>query len=129
MGFHVRTVASHHDSRRAKRLDVEIGAMLRERGSTKFNVRIADLSITGFKCETSFTLTVGNRVWLSFPGLSGLEAEVAWRDRFESGCKFVSPLHPAIFDHIAALPGARTAKRSKAPADAMTSPTEAPPAE
>lgn len=93
--------ASHHDGRRSRRINVSIGAKLRERGSTPFAVKVSDLSTSGFRCETSFSLNEGTLVWLSFPGLSALPAEVAWRDRFQYGCRFASALHPAIFDHIA----------------------------
>jgi hypothetical protein len=34
--------------------------------------------------------------------LSPLEAVVAWRSASAFGCQFVRPLHPAVFDMIAA---------------------------
>jgi hypothetical protein len=89
-----------NDGRRAERLGVTIKAGLREHGATKFEVKVIDLSMSGFRCETSFTLRPGNRVWLTIPGLSGLEATVAWRDGFRYGCAFVQRLHPAVLLHI-----------------------------
>jgi PilZ domain len=96
-------MASHSEARRADRIDVAFPAFLREAGTTKFAVKVIDLSVTGFRCETSCTMTEGKSVWLTIPGLSGIEATVAWRDRFRYGCRFNAPLHVAVFDHIARL--------------------------
>jgi hypothetical protein len=95
-----QTKSTSQEGRRADRLDVTIMAGLREHGATKFEVKVLDLSTSGFRCETSFTLSVGTRVWLTIPGLNGLEARVAWRDGYRYGCAFIQQLHPAVFDHI-----------------------------
>lgn len=92
-----------NDGRRALRKAVGLRARLRERGANKFTVDVVDLSTTGFRCETSFTLYVGHVVWLTLPGLSGLEATVAWKRGFRYGFAFDQPLHPAVFDHIVRL--------------------------
>jgi PilZ domain len=92
--------ASHHDTRRASRLDLDFDAMLREPGHTKFSVKVKDLSVTGFRCETSFTMMRSATVWLTIPGLSALEATVAWKDGFRYGFAFVAPLHAAVFEHV-----------------------------
>ncbi len=85
------------------RLDVRLSAGLREPGtSQKFDVTIIDLSITGFRCETSFNLTLGQLVFVTIPTLGALEAVVVRRDKFIYGCQFERPLHNAVFDHIAA---------------------------
>ncbi|TPG16665.1 pilus assembly protein PilZ [Sphingomonas koreensis] len=91
------------DHRRALRKAVKLSAQLRDRGTTKFSIDVVDLSTSGFRAETSFTLYEGNRVWLTLPGLAGLEATVAWRDGYTYGCAFGQPLHPAVFDHIVRL--------------------------
>ena len=75
----------------------------RDRGNTRFEIDVVDLSVTGFRAQTSFTLWPGTTVWLTLPGLAALEAVVAWRDKFRYGCAFSKPLHPAVFDHIVAL--------------------------
>jgi PilZ domain len=94
------TKSANEDTRRADRLGVTINASLREHGTTKFEVKVIDLSITGFRCETSFTLNPGTRVWLTIPGFGGLEARVAWRDKFLYGFAFEQTLHPAVLNHI-----------------------------
>ena len=44
-------------------------AHLRDRGQTKFEIDVVDLSRSGFRAETSFTLWPGTVVWLTLPGL------------------------------------------------------------
>lgn len=95
--------SSGDESRRALRKAVRLTAQLRDRGQTKFAIDVVDLSVTGFRAETSFTLYEGGMVWLTLPGFAALEARVAWRDGHRYGCAFVHPLHPAVFDHIVAL--------------------------
>jgi hypothetical protein len=95
-----QTESSNKETRRAERLGVTIKAALREHGTTKFEVKVIDLSVTGFRCETSFTLHPGTRVWLTIPGFGGLEASVAWREKFLYGLAFEQALHPAVVQHI-----------------------------
>ncbi len=98
-----RDAALRNDNRRAMRLDVRLSAGLREPGSAqKFEVDIIDLSVTGFRCETSFTLRPGQMVFVSIPTLGALEAMVMRRDGFVYGCAFERPLYTAVFDHIVA---------------------------
>ncbi len=91
------------DHRRALRKPVKMRAHLRDRGTTRFEIEVVDLSMTGFRAETGFTLWPGTTVWLTLPGLAALESVVAWRDRVRYGCAFRKPLHPAVFDHIVRL--------------------------
>ena len=91
------------ENRRALRKAVKMRARLRDRGATRFEVDVTDLSQSGFRAETSFTMWPGTAVWLTMPGLAALEAKVAWRDGVAYGCAFAKPLHPAVFDHIVAL--------------------------
>jgi PilZ domain len=92
----------NHDGRRAQRLDVQMKASLRETGCTKFNVDVLDMSVSGFRFETAYSIAPSTRVWLTIPGLAAQEAVVAWQDRFRYGCYFVNPLHIAVFDHVIA---------------------------
>lgn len=91
------------EHRRALRKAVKVRAHLRDRGQTRFEIDVVDLSQSGFRAQTSFTLWPGTVVWLTLPGLAPLEAVVAWRDRSTYGCAFAKPLHPAVFEHIVGL--------------------------
>lgn len=88
-----------HVARRHQRLDVRIQAALREAGRHRFEVEILDLSEGGCQLDTRFYLKPGSRIWLAFPGLSAMQALVAWNRGWHYGCQFEPPLHPAIFDH------------------------------
>lgn len=89
-------------NRDRKRSPFSIAATLRDRASNKFHVTLIDLSATGFKAEAHPSLDPGAIVWLTIPGMQGLEATVMWRRRTIVGCRFNHPLHPAVFDHLVA---------------------------
>lgn len=73
---------------------------MRDRRGVKFTCDLMDLSVSGFRADAFGSLSVGDTIWVSLPGLSGLEAQVAWRDNFMIGCRFHTPLHPATLDHL-----------------------------
>ena len=89
------------DKRRARRWSVEVGAKLHDQAAG-FEVDVIDLSMSGFRTESTVALRPGAPVWLTLPGLVALEASVAWRDRYRYGCAFTRPLHGALVDRIVA---------------------------
>ena len=91
------------DGRAAERKPVGISAHLRELGGSRLDVEVLDLSRTGFRTSCIYNIAAGTRVWLTLPSFAAMEAVVAWRDKTGFGCKFVQPLHPAVFHHIVAL--------------------------
>jgi hypothetical protein len=92
--------AGDDEHRRQQRVHVVMRAKLRDRHSHKYNVRLLDLSVTGFRAEADYSLDAGQIVWLAIPGMQGLEADIAWRDGLVIGCSFRQPLYPAVLDHI-----------------------------
>ena len=94
--------ALNSEHRKTMRLDVRFNACLREPGSAqKFEVDVIDLSMTGFRFETSFTIRPGSKVFVTIPGMSTLEATVAWARGYVYGAEFNHSLYPAVFDLIA----------------------------
>jgi len=91
------------DNRSTLRKAVKLDARVRDRGAARLSIRVIDLSMTGFRAETAFTLTPGSTVWITLPGLAGLEAEIAWQRGEQIGAAFRQPLHPAVFEHIVEL--------------------------
>ena len=89
------------EKRRARRWPVEVGAWLSDQAA-RFDVDVTDLSLSGFRAESSVALRLGAPVWLTLPGLAALEASVAWRDRYRYGCAFTLPLSAALIDRIVA---------------------------
>lgn len=88
------------ENRASLRRPVKLQARLRDRGSRPFAITVADLSPTGFRAEVAYTLHKGTLVWIMLPGLSALEAEIAWQRGAQVGGKFRQSLHPAVFEHI-----------------------------
>ncbi|WP_293881901.1 PilZ domain-containing protein [Sphingomonas sp.] len=86
----------YHDLRHAIRSPVAIPAQLRVPGAARFDVALLDLSATGFRCETFYGLTVGERVFVTIPTFAPFEAVIAWRDVFTYGCAFHQSLHEAV---------------------------------
>lgn len=79
-------------------------ARVRQLGGQSIVADIRDLSRTGFRAEWPHGKNVGDRVWLTLPTLAPLAAHVVWTTGFEIGCKFETPMHPAIFERIRLLP-------------------------
>lgn len=94
-------LADEDSRRRHQRLKLSFRAGLRKAGTLKFDVDVLDLSVSGFSCLTAYTMPVGSTLWLTIPGLGGIEATIAWRRDFLYGCEFLTPLHPAVLDHLA----------------------------
>ena len=89
------------DMRREDRFAVLFLARMREPGRSAFEVKIINLSASGFCAKTSYWLTEEGQVWLIIPRLEAREARVIWQRDFVCGCVFTRPLHPAVFDHLA----------------------------
>ncbi len=82
--------------RRADRVQVELGAGLRQRGASGDTVQIMDLSTDGLRVATHLQLCIGKDVWLRLPGLEPCPARVVWSEGYLVGCAFARPLHPAV---------------------------------
>ena len=86
----------------AARKAVSIRATLRRQGESKFHANVADLSESGFRVESHYAIPMGAQVWLTLPGLAAIPAIVAWSSGHSLGCRFESPLHPAVLDRVIA---------------------------
>lgn len=86
--------------RRSQRRNVKIVATMRRQGESKFNASIADLSETGFRVESHYLIPMGAQVWLTLPSLAAIPAIVAWSSGHSLGCRFETPLHPAVLDRV-----------------------------
>lgn len=93
--------------RRVKRVHVELGAALRQRGASGVSVRVMDLSTHGFRAATHLDLPDGSDVWLRLPGLEPFHAKVCWSEGYMIGCAFERPLHPAVLDMLVRKAGDR----------------------
>lgn len=95
-------ISGNSDRRRSYRSELQLRASYREYGTTaRMQVRVLDLSVTGFRMETNALLEVGQSIHLEMPGLESKQATIAWGRHGQFGCSFSTPLHPAVVDHIA----------------------------
>lgn len=62
--------------------------------------RITEMSLSGFRLQSSARFSIGMETWVMFPGFEGRRASVSWVRNRVAGCGFENPLHPTIFDHI-----------------------------
>ncbi len=88
------------EDRCAPRIRLRIPASLRPSGFKGFSVIVKDLSLSGFSAEALTGMKAGTRVFITMPGLSGLEAEIAWNDGTMIGCAFENLLNEAVLDSI-----------------------------
>jgi len=89
--------------RMTARYDVEIRAILRVNATLKIPVLVEDLSETGFRCDCSQELQLGQSVWLTMPNLTGFQSHIMRKQGWMYGFQFDRPLYPAMLDHIAAM--------------------------
>jgi PilZ domain len=102
--LHPYKLASLED-RCAPRIPLRIMAKLRYSGGQSFSVLVTDLSVAGFRCELTSGVRPPAMCWLTLPGLTGWQAEIAWNDGCQVGCAFSNLLDQAVLDHILAITG------------------------
>lgn len=88
---------------RPRRTDrVPIGAEISMRRSfdTSYRVQLLDFSPQGCRIELVERVQVGDRLWISLPGIETVEATACWVENFVAGVEFVAPLHPSVFDML-----------------------------
>ncbi len=99
---HAAYAAAAMEDRSGPRQAVRIPATLRRSGDRPFNIRVKDISVSGFSCEAVSSMRAGALCWLNLPGLSGLQAEVVRNDGAIIGCAFANLLNQAVLDRILA---------------------------
>ena len=90
------------DGRKAERRIVNLAAALREEGARTAQIVLLDISVGGFKAETSEPMEEGAEVWLKVPGCEAKRSRIVWVKDKDVGCEFETPLHQAELDLIVA---------------------------
>jgi hypothetical protein len=78
--------------RRAGRLALDEAARLRPNSWSSTEVRVVNLSASGFRAECEARVAVGSWVSLDMPGLGSVDAQVEWQRRNLFGAKFLQPI-------------------------------------
>ena len=91
---------SQGERRWEKRRPTVTGAVFRERGRTRTEVEVLDLSRLGCRVRLSDPLVLGKDAWITLPSLQSWYCSLAWIDGSEAGLEFAEPLHPAVADTV-----------------------------
>lgn len=86
-------------------------ATFRERGRTRTDVEILDLSRLGCRVRLADPFVMGEHAWITLPSLQSWYCSIAWRNGEEAGIEFAEPLHPAVADLVVARAAEAAAAR------------------
>ena len=86
--------------RRTDRVPIGAEISMRRSFDTRYRVQLLDFSPQGCRIELVERVRVGDRLWISLPGIETVEAITCWVDNFVAGVEFVTPLHPSVFDML-----------------------------
>ena len=93
MALIARVYRSDPEERRAAvRYPVEVGATVRASDGQPLDVLVYDLSMTGFRMETTESLDLDAPIWIGIAGTRVNAAVVARRGPNGYGCEFVMPI-------------------------------------
>ena len=76
----------------AQRVSLDQATRLRPNDWSSLEVRMIDLSETGFRAKCEARLQRGGLVTLDVPGIGSVEAQVEWQHGDSFGARFVSPV-------------------------------------
>src|SRR4051812_41913755 len=91
-----------HSPRKSARVKIAAMVKLGRRGRDNFSAKAFDFSREGCKLEFQERPRLDETVWVKFDDLELLEATVCWVDDLCVGVEFARPLHPAVFEMLAA---------------------------
>ena len=90
-----------HERRSHARRRMSAIAIFRERGRSRADIRVTDLSPLGCRVRLEGVLVCGEHGWVTLPTLAPWSCAVAWRSEEEAGVTFERPLHQAVAEMIA----------------------------
>lgn len=88
------------------RRSVSIEATIKQVDTAEFRSLLRDLSPEGFQLFCASSLRADRTLMIKIAHLAKLPAEIRWAEGNSYGCRFKTPLYPAVFDHILRLAGA-----------------------
>ena len=83
---------SLESGRKAERLALDAEARLRPNSWSSLQIRMLDLSATGFRAECEARVQPGGSVSLDIPGIGAVEAQVEWQRGDQFGARFYAPI-------------------------------------
>ena len=95
-------MTGQQERRRNPRLSLDADVEFRRRKEAHYSVRMQDLTPEGCKITPPERVDAGELVWVQLPSLESLSSHVKWTNDWQSGVEFDRPMHPAVFDLLAA---------------------------
>ena len=84
--------------RRAERVPLRADIDFRRAGDHRYRVNILDFSPEGCRIESPVQVAIGDKIWISLPGLESIQARVCWIKDWSVGVQFDRALYPSVFD-------------------------------
>jgi hypothetical protein len=78
--------------RRAERLPVDAETRLRPNSWSSLQIRMLDLSSSGFRAQCEARVKRGSSVSLDVPGIGAVDAQVEWQRDDQFGARFFAPI-------------------------------------
>jgi len=78
--------------RRSERLQLDAETRLRPNSWSSLQIRMLDLSASGFRAECEARVQPGGSVSLDIPGIGAVEAQVEWQRGDQFGARFFAPI-------------------------------------
>jgi hypothetical protein len=80
------------NGRQAERLPLDAEARLRPNNWSSLQIRMLDLSSSGFRAQCDARVQRGGCVSLDIPGIGAVEAQVEWQRADQFGARFFVPI-------------------------------------
>ena len=78
--------------RRAERLPLDAETRLRPNSWSSLQIRMLDLSASGFRAQCEARVKPGGSVSLDVPGIGSVDAQVEWQRDDQFGARFFAPI-------------------------------------
>jgi hypothetical protein len=78
--------------RQSERLSLDAETRLRPNNWSSLQIKMLDLSASGFRAECEARVKPGSSVSLDVPGIGSVEAQVEWQRRDQFGARFFAPI-------------------------------------
>lgn len=93
---------------REERIPVEILSQYRAGTARAHIVQVSNLSLSGCLLHQNFSvLEAGKHLTIRLGTVGPIDSVVRWKDGLDVGIKFLTPLHPSVFEHILTQYGGR----------------------
>jgi len=92
--------------RQSERTAISTNARLTQQNWYTVEVKICDVSSTGFMAECYDNVSIGSYVTLEVPGIGHVRAQVRWQVGRRMGGMFLDPIHLNSCEWVAEMAGA-----------------------